>query len=129
MYLLDGNLVMDRLEEPMLNKLAADDAPVLVAVGYDTSLPFLSDARSVDYTLGVGDGQTAPDPRSLGQMSGGSAVFRDLLTGPAAAWAHSEIQVNSQCIGMWRHSYGGLLVLDSLLHNDYLTHYSAASQS
>lgn len=83
----------------MLNKLAADDAPVLVAVVYDISLLFLSDERSADYTPGTGDGQIALDPRSLSRMSGGNLVLRDLLTDPVAVWVHSEIQVDSQRIG------------------------------
>jgi predicted alpha/beta superfamily hydrolase len=129
MYLLDGNLVMDWLEESILNKLAADDALVLVAVGCDTSLPLLWDARSADYTPGTGDGQIAPNPRSPSRMSGGNLAFHDLLTDPVAVWVHSEIQVDSQRIGVWGHSYGGLFVLDSLLHSDYFPHYFAASPS
>ena len=128
-YMLDGNAVMDRLKEPMLKELAAYDAPVLVAVGYDTQLPFLSEARSVDYTPGNGDGKIEPDPRSPDRMSGGSQAFRDLLTGPVAAWVHSQTKLDPQRIGLWGHSYGGLFVLDSMLNSNYFTHYFAASPS
>lgn len=129
LYMLDGNAVMDRLKEPMLQKLAADDAPVLVAIGYDTPLPFLSNARSVDYTPNRGDGKIEPDPRSPERMSGGSQAFRDFVTGPLAAWVNQEAKIDAQRMGLWGHSYGGLFVLDSLLNSDYFTHYFAASPS
>ncbi|MGE8539771.1 MAG: alpha/beta hydrolase [Acinetobacter sp.] len=129
LYMLDGNAVMDRLKEPMLKKMAVYDAPVLVAVGYDTQLPFLSEARSVDYTPGKGDGIIEPDPRSPSRMSGGSQAFRDFVTGPLAAWVDNEVKIDSQRIGLWGHSYGGLFVLDSMMNSDYFTHYFAASPS
>lgn len=128
-YMLDGNAVMDRLKEPMLQKLYAYDAPVLVVIGYDTTLPFLSNARSVDYTPGRGDGKIEPDPRSPERMSGGSQTFRDFVTGPLAAWVNKEVEIDSKRVGLWGHSYGGLFVLDSMLHSDYFTHYFAASPS
>lgn len=129
LYMLDGNAVMDRLNEPMLQKFEAYDAPVLVVIGYDTLLPFLSDARSVDYTPSRGDGKIEPDPRSSERMSGGSQAFRDFVTGSLAAWVNQEVKIDSKRIALWGHSYGGLFVLDSLLNSDYFTHYFAASPS
>ena len=45
--MLDGNSVMSRLNEHLLQGMAEQDAPVLVAIGYETNLPFDSKARSL----------------------------------------------------------------------------------
>jgi hypothetical protein len=49
LYMLDGNAVMNHLSEALLQKLAAGNPPVLVAVGYQTPLPFDLAARTLDY--------------------------------------------------------------------------------
>ena len=47
--MLDGNAVMDRLTDPLLQKLSAGNPPVLVVVGYQTPLLFEVHARLFDY--------------------------------------------------------------------------------
>ncbi|MGL3693496.1 hypothetical protein ACNFX6_07305 [Acinetobacter johnsonii] len=49
-FMLDGNAAMSHLNEEILKSLYANDAPVLVAIGYKTNLPFATAFRSLDYT-------------------------------------------------------------------------------
>ncbi len=44
LYMLDGNAVMDRLNDDLLKQLAEKSPPVIVAVGYQTNLPSISTA-------------------------------------------------------------------------------------
>ena len=48
--MLDGNAAMSHLKEEILKSLYENDAPVLVAIGYKTNLPFATAFRSLDYT-------------------------------------------------------------------------------
>lgn len=50
LYMLDGNAAMARITEAQLKAMTKGSPPVLVAVGYDTPLPFDVRARSRDYT-------------------------------------------------------------------------------
>lgn len=50
LYMLDGNAVMDKLDDAFLQQLFAGSPPVIVAIGYQTALPFDTAARAWDYT-------------------------------------------------------------------------------
>lgn len=63
-FMLDGNAVMDKIKEPLLKKLSEKDPPVLVAIGYDSQLPFESKLRSLDYTPADETGKPSVDPRN-----------------------------------------------------------------
>lgn len=54
LYMLDGNAVMDRLPETLLKQLADHSPPVIVAIGYQTNLPFDLNGRAYDYTPAPG---------------------------------------------------------------------------
>ena len=45
LYMLDGNAVMDKLNDALLQQLSAGSPPVIVAIGYLTTLPFDTAAR------------------------------------------------------------------------------------
>ncbi len=47
LYMLDGNAVMDRLNDELLKQLAEKSPPVIVAVGYQTNLPFDLNGRGL----------------------------------------------------------------------------------
>ena len=129
LFMLDGNSVMARLNEPLLKTLATHDAPVLVAIGYQTSLPFESASRSLDYTPADVSGLPSKDPRNPERMSGGSSQFRELIVSEIIPWVESEVRLNPQRKALWGHSYGGLFVLDSALNGQQFSHYFAASPS
>ena len=46
LYMLDGNAVMDKLDDAFLQQLFAGSPPVIVAIGYQTALPFDTAARA-----------------------------------------------------------------------------------
>lgn len=138
MYMLDGNSVMSRLDENQLKKLSERDQLVLVAVGYQSNLPFESASRSVDYTPADASGKIQPDPRNPERMSGGSPQFRQVIFEQIMPWVNvqaqtAQVTVDSQRTALWGHSYGGLFVLDTLLNNQQhpsrFSHYFAASPS
>ena len=128
-FMLDGNAVMDRLNDSLLKTLAAQDGPVLVAIGYYSNLPFDVNSRSLDYTPADATGKPAPDPRNLDRLSGGSAAFRQVILQEIAPWVEQQVKLDPTKRALWGHSYGGLFVLDTLLHSNYFSHYYAASPS
>ena len=107
-----------------------NDAPVLVAIGYKTNLPFATALRSLDYTpADLLTGKPAQDPRNPERMSGGSADFRNVILKDIAPWVEQNVKLDAQKRALWGHSYGGLFVLDSLLDGRYFSHFFAASPS
>lgn len=125
LYMLDGNAVMDRLSDELLKQLAAQSPPVIVAVGYQTNLPFDLKGRSYDYTPAIKGNDKAPTDRK----SGGSEDFRQLLETRIAAKAEQGLKINPQRRALWGHSYGGLLALDSWLSSSFFHSYYSASPS
>jgi len=130
-FMLDGNSVMARLDEKLLKRLSEQDHPVLVSIGYQTDLPFESGSRSVDYTPADESGKIAPDPRNPERMSGGSTQFRHMIMNEIMPWVDQKVKLDSQRTALWGHSYGGLFVLDTLLHSQdhKFSHYFSASPS
>lgn len=116
LYMLDGNAAMDKLSEAFLQKLFAANPPVLVAVGYQTDLPFDLDSRAYDYTP---PGTATQQLR--GRAGGGSAAFRQLLEETIAPAVEKGIAINPAQRGLWGHSYGGLFVLESWLTSSFFT--------
>ncbi len=137
-YMLDGNSVMSHLDENQLKRLSERDQLVLVAIGYQSNLPFESASRSVDYTPADASGKIQPDPRNPERMSGGSPQFRQVIFEQIMPWVNvqaqtAQVTVDPQRTALWGHSYGGLFVLDTLLNNQQhpsrFSHYFAASPS
>ena len=116
LYMLDGNAAMDKLSEVFLQKLFAANPPVLVAVGYQTDLPFDLDSRAYDYTPPGTDTQ-----QLRGRAGGGSNAFRQLLEETIAPAVEKGIAINPAQRGLWGHSYGGLFVLESWLSSSFFT--------
>jgi predicted alpha/beta superfamily hydrolase len=127
--MLDGNAVMDRLTDPLLQKLSAGNPPVLVVVGYQTRLPFEVNARTFDYTPPDKEHGEAGYTFSRGRKGGGSSAFRTLLEQRILPAAEKGLHVDHQQRALWGHSYGGLFVLDSYLSSQLFTRYFAASPS
>lgn len=128
LWMLDGNAALGALDAGQLQKLAAGQAPLLVAVGYQTPLRIERTARTRDYTPQL-PGAEQKDPLT-GQPSGGAEAFLELLRQrlrPAVA-AQAPIDPHRQTL--WGHSYGGLLVLHALFTRPgEFAHYAAASPS
>ncbi|ECI4531253.1 alpha/beta hydrolase [Salmonella enterica subsp. diarizonae] len=126
LYMLDGNAVMDRLSDEFLKEISKKTPPVIVAIGYQTKLPFESESRAYDYT------PANKVPNSFdryGRKGGGSDIFRLLIKNNIMSVVEKNIKVNAKKRGIWGHSYGGLFVLDSYLSSDLFTFYYSASPS
>lgn len=126
LYLLDGNAAMARLSEQRLQQLTTGTPPVLVAVGYDTPLPFDVQARALDYTPPGGQPGDARRERYAG---GGSHAFRALLLSQIVPWAEQQAASDPQRRALWGHSFGGLFVLDTLYDAAWFSHYFSAAPS
>lgn len=130
LYMLDGNAVMDRLNDELLEQLTDKSPPVIVVVGYQTNLPFDLNGRAYDYTpAATENGKTNARSGRQGRKSGGSNDFRQLLETRIAAKAEQGLNIDRQRRGLWGHSYGGLFVLDSWLTSSYFQAYYSASPS
>lgn len=128
-YMLDGNAVMDKLQEPLLEKLSAVHPPVLVVLGYQTTLPFDVKSRTFDYTPPDKEHGEAGYTFSRGRTGGGSVAFRTLLEQQIAPAVEHSLAINTQQRALWGHSYGGLFVLDSYLSSHFFTRFYATSPS
>ncbi len=127
LYMLDGNAAMARLDDSLLRRMSAVHPPVLVAVGYQTPLPFDVSSRAWDYTPDPGSDSA---PRIHGHQGGHSKAFRQLLMSTIVPWAEKQTAVNHQQRSLWGHSFGGLFVLDTLYQApEDFRHYYAASPS
>ena len=128
-YLLDGNAAMAALDTQLLNRLShSPTPPVLVAVGYATPLRIERTARTFDYTPQVGEGAQR-DPLT-DVPSGGAEQFLDLLTQQIRPLINQRLEEKPTRQVLWGHSYGGLLVLYTLMTRpDAFDEYAAASPS
>lgn len=130
LYMLDGNAVMDRLPETLLKQLAEHSPPVIVALGYQTSLPFDLSGRAYDYTpvLKTASAGNENNPR-FRRKTGGSPEFSQLLETHIAPQVEQRLAINPERRGIWGHSYGGLFVLGSWLSSSFFHQYYSASPS
>lgn len=128
-YAMDGNSALHNLNEPLLERLSKGQPPVIVAVGYQTDLPFDVTARAYDYTPPV-EADHGADPWNPDRRSGGSDTFRTLLHDTIQPRAEQGLAIDAHQRSLWGHSYGGLFVLDTLFSapSSY-AHYYAASPS
>lgn len=129
--LLDGNAALAAMDEALLQSLLQGQAPVLVAVGYDTDLRFDVKARAFDYTPPIPAGQQ-DEEAGRGRQGGGADIFLALLhdTILPRAQALAQTPLDPARMALWGHSYGGLLVLHTLFTRPQMfSRYIAASPS
>ena len=130
LFMLDGNSAMSYLNDEILKTLTEQHAPILVAIGYKSNLPFETASRSLDYTpADISSGKPAQDPRNPERMSGGSLDFQQIILNNITPWVEQHVKLDENHRAIWGHSYGGLFVLDSLLNMKYFSHFFAASPS
>lgn len=117
-FALDGNAVLEELTAARLRTLAASpDAPVLVLLGYDTDLRLDVVSRAFDYTLPAVQDSTAPQADALHpeRKNGGADAFLDLLERHILPAVRERVALDTQRQTLWGHSYGGVLVLHTLM--------------
>ncbi|WP_460418037.1 alpha/beta hydrolase [Pseudomonas sp. microsymbiont 2] len=129
LWMLDGNAAIGALQARQLEKLAAGQAPLLVAIGYQTDQRIERAARTYDYTPVVPGLTEQRDPLT-GQPSGGVDVFLDLLEQRMRPMVAATAPIDPARQTLWGHSYGGLAVLHTLFTRPGLfSEYAAASPS
>lgn len=129
LWMLDGNAALSALQAPALRRLADGQAPVLVAIGYQSELRIERSARTFDYTPQVPGLAEQRDPLS-GQPSGGADAFLDLLEQRMRPLLAAQLALDARHQTLWGHSYGGLAVLHVLFTRPGMfSDYAAASPS
>lgn len=129
LWMLDGNAAIGALQARQLEQLAAGQAPVLVAVGYQTDQRIERNARTYDYTPVVPGLAEQRDPLT-GQPAGGVDAFLDLLEQRMRPMVAGVAAVDPHRQTLWGHSYGGLAVLHTLFTRPGMfSGYAAASPS
>lgn len=131
LYMLDGNAALATLTDEDLQRVSADVAPVLVAVGYD--VPTRNDvvARAYDYTPPVFEnGVRQPNPVVRGHEGGGADIFLDFLVTQVKPLVRRAASVDPAKEYLWGHSYGGLFALHVLFTQaDTFARYIAGDPS
>ncbi len=129
LWMLDGNAAIGALDSQQLDKLAAGQAPLLVAVGYQTEQRIDRTGRTYDYTPALPGQAEQRDPLT-GEPSGGVDAFLDLLTERMRPMVAGLAPIDLQRQMLWGHSYGGLAVLHALFTRPgTFCDYAAASPS
>ncbi|MFP3333692.1 alpha/beta hydrolase [Pseudomonas sp. SIMBA_064] len=129
LWMLDGNAAIGALQSKQLDKLAAGQAPLLVAVGYQTEQRIERTGRTYDYTPALPGQAEQRDPLT-GEPSGGVDAFLDLLTERMRPMVAGLAPIDAQQQTLWGHSYGGLAVLHTLFTRPgAFSDYAAASPS
>ncbi|MCE7765584.1 alpha/beta hydrolase [Pseudomonas putida] len=129
LWMLDGNAALGALDSQQLAKLAAGQAPLLVAVGYQTEQRIERAGRTYDYTPTLPGQAEQRDPLT-GQPSGGVDAFLDLLTERMRPMVAGLAPIDLRRQTLWGHSYGGLAVLHALFTRPgAFSDYAAASPS
>ncbi|MFJ4111256.1 alpha/beta hydrolase [Pseudomonas sp. NPDC089758] len=129
LWMLDGNAALGALDSALLGRLAAGQAPLLVAVGYQTEQRIERTGRTYDYTPAIPGLAEQRDPLTH-LPSGGADAFLDLLTERMRPMVAGVAPIDLQRQTLWGHSYGGLAVLHAVFTRPgAFSHYVAASPS
>ncbi|MDR1285355.1 MAG: prolyl oligopeptidase family serine peptidase [Campylobacteraceae bacterium] len=128
-YMLDGNAVLDVLNEELLKKANAANL-LIVMIGYVTKARFDTIARTYDYTPLVPSESDLEDVQNDYERVGGAELFLEFIENELKPKIAKTFKINSQKQILWGHSYGGLFVLYTLFtHPDYFQKYAAISPS
>lgn len=129
LWMLDGNAALGALDARQLRRLTEGDAPLLVAVGYQTEKRIDRRSRTRDYTPRLPGGGEQLDPLT-GMPTGGVDDFLDLLSQRMQPMVAELAPIDPERQMLWGHSYGGLAVLHALFTRPgAFSSYAAASPS
>ena len=133
LYLLDGNAVIDELDQASLVALNQDTSapPALVFIGYQTPYRFDVDARAYDYTPPIltkdGNKPSGFKEAERERLNGGAQQYYELIENEIKPWVHQQLGSKPSEEALWGHSYGGLFVLFTLFEHpeSYQQYFSA----
>ncbi|MDR1555161.1 MAG: hypothetical protein LBS39_03945 [Campylobacteraceae bacterium] len=111
-YMLDGNAVLDVLDENLLSK-AGEANLLIVMIGYETKARFDTVARAYDYTPPISNNSMEDVPGS-GRKAGGAELFLEFIEKELKPEIAKTTKADLKNQTLWGHSYGGLFVLYTL---------------
>lgn len=135
LYVLDGDAFALSIAEAV--KLQIRNSPktgvepmIIVGICYHDQSPFSRERRFIDYTPKKKKTANPQDIRSQMPAGGGIEPFFKVIS-KIHQKISTEFSIDSQRVGLFGHSLGGLCVLESLLKVElaFLTDYLAVSPS
>ncbi|MTD41482.1 alpha/beta hydrolase [Erwinia sp. CPCC 100877] len=135
LYVLDGDAFTVMIAEAV--KLQIRNSPktkvqplLIVGISYHAETPFHRERRFVDYTPPKVNPADPNDIRSQMPAGGGIDTFFQKLEKMHQVIA-ADFSIDSQKVGLFGHSLGGLCVMEALLRKElnFLTDYLAVSPS
>jgi len=117
LYALDGNAYFGSLSEAMRMQSRHPrglDPGIIVAVGYDSEEPFVTDRRFYDLTTASVPSFARPDG-SPWPETGGAAHFLAFLEEELKPFIESRYPINRDRQGLFGHSLGGFFTLYALM--------------
>lgn len=131
LLMLDGNAAFGLLSQEMLAQQAVGGRPlVFAALGYETERAIDATARAFDYTPPVPGEDPTWDDAARTRRGGGADLFLDLVAQQILPALQRRAPIDAAQGTLWGHSYGGLLVLYTLLTRPGLfARYAAADPS
>ncbi|MGE4267306.1 MAG: alpha/beta hydrolase [Deferribacterales bacterium] len=112
-YAVDGNAVIHHIKDAQLEKLAKNDPPVIVAIGYDADVLFHMPSRTYDFTPSA-DGKPVKDGLDPSRIGGGAVQFIDFIEKTVFPLSETRAHIDRDRRTLFGHSYGGLFVLSAL---------------
>jgi hypothetical protein len=112
-YAVDGNAVIHQIADAQLEKLAENDPPVIVAIGYDADVLFDMPSRTYDFTPSA-DGKPVKDGLDPSRSGGGAEQFIGFIEKTVFPLSEKRAHIDRDRKTLFGHSYGGLFVLSAL---------------
>lgn len=109
-FMLDGNAAGQEISAT--SPETSDTA--IVTIGYRNTERFNLAARSYDYTPARTPGLGETDPLHPERQTGGADHFLDFIEKTLIPAVAQRLPLDRQRLGLWGHSFGGLLVLHAL---------------
>ncbi|EKT56031.1 alpha/beta hydrolase [Providencia burhodogranariea] len=109
LYMLDGNGLFPLMVNHAVQKLSADNLPIIIGIGYPIDEAFPKKLRDYDYT-----------PRVSGtefEHGGGFDELYQFLNSQIRPWAEQQFAFDKQKQTLFGHSFGGLFTLMAYQNN------------
>lgn len=129
LFLLDGDWIQPHIESFLLRQPRKLNFAI-TTLGFNVERQAARQRRSYEYTPTPPPPHHAVDPRQPTWSAGGAAELLAFIQKQALPTLQQKITINTQRLGLFGHSYGGLFSLYVLLNQPSLfKHYIAASPS
>lgn len=113
-FMLDGNAAEQEIGAISPVHLLEAAGTAVVTIGYRNTERFNLAARSYDYTPARTPGLRETDPLHPERQTGGADHFLDFIEQTLIPAVAERLPLDRERLGLWGHSFGGLLVLHAL---------------